>query len=167
MTTTDLAANLPDDRGEFTGSDGKLYHIATGVFDANGVPLDHLGPWLTCDGCNPVRVVQADTRISETQDDTLIALRVQFAIAKAAADDANEHLEAVKAKLKSAVYEASGNATRSELHVPGYVPLALTYGESWRLSMPALKARYPQVYVELAKRSGSWKLEERKVKGNV
>jgi len=148
-----------NERGEFTGPDGKLYHLV-------GTPQDpgfatHQGPWLTCDGCNPVVVV-------EPQDDPatgtsrLIELRGRYAAAKQAADAAAETLKTATNKLKSALTEASGGAYRVTLKVEGFKPLNLTYVESWRINTKRFKAEQPAVYVEYAERSGSWRLEQSK-----
>jgi hypothetical protein len=147
-----------NDRGEYTAQDGKLRHLAQAPMPGNDQP-EHEGPWLTCDGCNPVQVVRAGAD-EHGPFFQLEALRAEYAEAKAAADAAAERLKAVKAKLQTALTEATNGAYRASLHVPGYKPLNLTYVESWRLDTKALQAAQPAVYVEFAKRSGSWRLEE-------
>lgn len=142
-----------NDRGEFTDADGSLWHRTAVVFS------DHEGPWLTCDGCNPVQVVRAGA--DEHGPFFLLAdQRREYAEAKAQADAADERLKAAKDKLKSALSEATNGAYRVSLEVPGFKPINLTYVESWRLDTKALQAQHPAVYVEFAKRSGSWRLEE-------
>ena len=149
-----------NDRGEFT-ADGKLYHWPLHSGELWGGDR-HEGPWLTCDGCNPVQVLRVDSLPVEPGGNVnrLEILRAEYAEAKAAADAADERLKAAKDKIKTALSEATNGAYRVSLDVPGYRPLNLTYVESWRLDTKALQAQHPAVYVEFAKRSGSWRLEE-------
>lgn len=146
-----------DNRQEYTDAKGKVFHD-TQVDDA-GVPggrtdVQHVGPWLLCDTCNPVWPIDG------SKDDTLAGLRIEYDAAKAAAASATERLEAVKAKLK--VRMAVEGATRTELQVPGYRPLTLTYSEKWTLDSKAIKAEQPLIYVQYAKQGSSWTLAEAK-----
>jgi hypothetical protein len=142
----------PEHRGEWTDPKGKLHHRT-----ANG--SEHVGSWLTCDTCNPVQVVgepAVETRLG--------MLRAEYAEAKAAKERADEREAELKAKLKTALAEATGGALRSALHVPGYPPLLLTYGERWTVDSKALKADLPMVYAQFAKLGGSWAMTESKAK---
>jgi hypothetical protein len=150
-----------NERGEYTGADGKLWHLNPRLTSED--IQDHEGPWLTCDGCNPVQVVRAGAD-EHGPFFQLGDLRREYAEAKAAADAAEERRKAASDKLKGALSEATNNAYRVSLHVDGYRPLNLTYVESWRLDTKALQAQHPAVYVEFAKRSGSWRLEESRAK---
>ena len=144
----------PEHRGEWTDPKGKLHHRT-----ADG--SEHVGSWLTCDTCNPVQVVQPDT---DTTGPELLFLRREYAEAKAAKERADEREAELKAKLKTALAEATNGALRSALHVPGYQPLLLTYGERWTVDSKALKADLPMVYVQFAKLGGSWTMTESKAK---
>ena len=145
-----------NDRGEFTGEDGQLRHVANSEAGKFVPPLVHEGPWLTCDGCNPVVVLEPN--VLEAPE--IVAARARYAEAKEAADAAAETLKAATAKLKSAMTEASGGAYRAVLNVPGFRPMNLTYVESWRVDTKRLKADHPLLYVDLAERSGAWRLEQ-------
>jgi hypothetical protein len=139
----------PEGRGEWVASDGKQYH-RTAAGD------EHVGSWLTCDACNPVAVVKAapDSRAAE--------LRAEYYAAKEAKDAAEERFKTVQGALKTALSEASGEALRSALHVPGYQPLTLTYGERWTVDSKRLKAEQPVTYAAYAKLGSSWTLQESK-----
>ena len=141
----------PEGRGEFADGKGKLHHRT-----ADG--SEHVGSWLTCDTCNPVQVIQTGARAG------LADLRAEYAEAEAEAKAAAERLAASKAKLKTALSEATNGALRSALHVPGYQPLTLTYGERWTVDSKALKAEQPLVYVQYAKLGGQWTMTETKAK---
>ena len=151
-----------NDRGEYTGADGKLYHQASVTLDGalDGIAI-HEGEWLKCDGCNPMRVVHipADAPWSDTVN-TLVDLRREYADASAEAKAADERLSAAKDKLKTALSEASAGALRAELRVAGYRPVTLIYTEPWRLDTKRLQAEQPAVYVEYAKRGSQWTLAE-------
>lgn len=142
-----------DNRQEYTDAKGKVFH-STDVENPPGVigPVEHVGPWLLCEVCNPVQVIAPEPGMSE-----LVALRAEYDQADKEAKAAAERLEAVKAKLKSAMAPTEGG-TRSALHIPGFPPLLLTYSESWRLDSKALKADAPTVWVGYAKQSTSWTL---------
>ena len=145
----------PEQRGEWTDPKGKLHHRT-----ANG--SEHVGSWLTCDTCNPVQVLDAVTYPDRWVD--VKDLRAAYAEAKAAKERADEREAELKAKLKTALAEATNGALRSALHVPGYQPLLLTYGERWTVDSKALKADLPMVYVQFAKLGGSWTMTESKAK---
>lgn len=152
-------------RGEFTGTDGKLYHNAA-TPEPMGVII-HEGEWLACDGCNPPVVVS----IGEVGDDgtlphkvALRDLRARYADLKAAKDKATEEFDAVKAKLQTALSEASGGAYRSTLLVPGFKPMTLIYTEPWRVDSKRLKAEQPAIYVQYAKQGSQWTLAESRAK---
>lgn len=150
----------PEQRGEYIDAKGKLYH-GTAAGD------EHVGSWLTCDTCNPVQVVTADPsyKPQQMEPEVLLAeLRAEYAEAKAATERADEMEAALKAKLKTALSEATGGALRSALHVPGFQPLLLTYGERWTVDSKALKAEQPLVYVQYAKLGGQWTMTETKAK---
>jgi hypothetical protein len=148
----------PDKRGEWTNAKGKLYHRT-----ADG--SEHVGSWLTCDACNPVQVVSVTPGFVGTTDNVFGYLRAEYAEAKQAADAAEERLKAAKGKLQTALSEATNGALRSALHVPGYKPLTLTYGERWTVDSKRLKAEQPLVYVTYAKLGHSWTLQESRGQG--
>jgi hypothetical protein len=141
-------------RGEWTAPDGKTYHRT-----ADG--SEHVGTWLTCDACNPAVVVHPQDD-PETGTSRMIALRAEYAAAKQAADAAAERFNAAKAKIRAALSEATNGALRSALHVPGFKPLTLTYGERWTVDSKALKAEQPLTYVQYAKLGSSWTVAESK-----
>jgi hypothetical protein len=143
----------PDKRGEWTDAKGKLYHRT-----ADG--SEHVGTWLTCDACNPVQVVHSDTDPFSPEDVALTQMRAEYAEAKQAAEAAEERFKAAKGKLQTALSEATNGALRSALHVPGYKPLTLTYGERWTVDSKRLKAEQPLVYVTYAKLGSNWTLQE-------
>lgn len=149
---TDVQTN---DRGEFTLTGGKLMHRV------NNDGLIHEGPWLNCDGCNPVVVVEPKDDPA-TGTSKLIALRGEWATAKRLEKEAKERATTATAKLKAALAEASGGALRAALHVPGFKPMTLTYTEPWQFSMDALKAAEPETYVKYAQKkpNGQWTLAE-------
>lgn len=144
----------PEHRGEWTDAKGKLYHRTA---DAS----EHVGSWLTCDTCNPVQVVQP-TDDPATGTSRMIALRAEYAAADKAAKAAAERLATAKAKLKTALTDATGGALRSALHVPGFPPVLLTYSERWTVDSKALKAEQPVIYVAYAKQGTAWTLTEGK-----
>lgn len=154
----------PEQRGEWVDTrTGKLYHRPPGSNPDLDTP--HVGSWLTCDACNPVQVVRADPsyKPQQMEPEVLLAeLRAEFAEAKAEADAAAERLKAVKGKLQTALSEATNGALRSALHVPGYRPLTLTYGERWTVDTPRLKAEQPVTYAAYAKLGSNWTLAESK-----
>lgn len=154
----------PEKRGEGVDAKGKLFHLAVVTVGGDGnyeqETVQHVGSWLTCEACNPVQVVNANT-VTEARP-VLIDLRAEYADAKAAADAADERLKAAKAKLQTALSEATNGALRSALHVPGYLPLTLTYGERWTVDSKRLKAEQPVTYVQYAKLGSSWTLQESK-----
>lgn len=156
-----------NDRGEFF-AEGKLYHETLLVQNGETVTTAHEGPWLNCDGCNPVAVVSvpADLHAQTPLAVTLVALRVEWGEAKAQAKEIKERVDTATAQLKAAIAEASGNATRAALHVPGFKPMTLTYTEPWQFDMDALKASEPETYVKYAhkKSNGQWTLSESRVK---
>lgn len=149
----------PEQRGEWTDTrNGKLYHRPPGANPELDPP--HVGSWLTCDTCNPVQVVAWSLQ----ENTELASLRNEYAEAAQAAKAAAEREAGLKAKLKTALSEATNGALRSALHVPGYQPLLLTYGERWTVDSKALKAEQPVVYVQYAKLGSSWTLAESKAK---
>lgn len=156
---TDVQTN---DRGEFTDASGKLYHqVATKQPPQNiGDYAVHEGPWLNCDGCNPVVVVSVPTETAGGQ--TLVALRGEWSEAKRLEKEAKERATLATGKLKAALAAASGGALRAALHVPGFKPMTLTYTEPWQFDMAALKAAEPETYVKYAQKKpgGQWTLAE-------
>lgn len=151
---TELQISEANERGEFTGTDGQLYHLAHTDPPSLGRHT-HEGAWLDCHGCNPPVVVTepaVETRLG--------MLRMEYATAKDASAAAEERLKAVKGKLQTALSEATNGAYRSELRVPGFKPMTLVYTEPWTLDTKRLKAEAPAVYVEYAKRSSRWTLAE-------
>lgn len=157
---TDVQTN---DRGEFTGVDGKLYHYAQ-RHELLKTTLTHEGAWLNCDGCNPVvAIIIPESLPAETElAATLAGLRAEYGEAKKAEREAKERATTATAKLKAALAEASGNALRSALHVPGFKPVTLTYTEPWQFDTNALKAAEPETYVRYAQKkpNGQWTLAE-------
>lgn len=147
-----------DNRQEFV-RDGKTYHKTTiQRADVPGVILEdveHIGPWLLCDTCNPVQVVDAWTPYWR-------ALRQEYDEAKKAEKAAAERAKSATDKLKAALAEATSNATRAALNVPGYKPLFLSYSEPWTVDTKALKAEQPLIYVQYAKQGTRWTLIEGK-----
>lgn len=143
-------------RGEFSSPvDGRLMHLSPNSQDA----VDHEGPWLSCDGCNPVVVVEPKDDPA-TGTSQMIALRAEWSEAKAQERAAKERLDAAKAKLQAALAEASGGAYRATLVVPGFKNMNLTYSEPWALDTAALKIAHPAVYVEYAEKGSRWTLSE-------
>lgn len=150
-----------NDRGEFTGTDGKLHHQVS-VPQAPDFAI-HEGDWLSCDGCNPPVVVEAEPH-NLNQTSELYDLRGRYAELKAAKDKATEEFDAVKGKLQTALAEASGGALRAELRVPGFKPMTLIYTEPWRVDSKRLKAEQPAIYVQYAKQGSQWTLAESRAK---
>jgi hypothetical protein len=148
----------PDKRGEWTDAKGKLFHRT-----ADG--SEHVGSWLTCDTCNPVSVVQAANASGVLAQQELAALRAEHYAAEQEFNAAKEKFEGLKAKLKTKLSEATNGALRSALHVPGYKPLTLTYGERWTVDSKRLKAEQPLVYVTYAKLGSNWTLQESRGQG--
>lgn len=155
----------PEDRGEYTDAKGKLFHNVDTYPNGTLEVTAHVGSWLTCDACNPVQVVQADHTTGVFAQQELALLRAEFAEAKQAAEAAEERLKAAKGKLQTKLSEATNGALRSALHVPGYKPLTLTYGERWTVDSKRLKAEQPLVYVTYAKLGSSWTLQESRGQG--
>lgn len=140
-------------RGEWVDGKGKTYHRT-----ADG--SEHVGTWLTCDGCNPVQVVQASNASGLLIQQELVSLRAEHYAAEQEAKAATERLKAVKGKLQAKLSEATNGALRSALHVPGYKPVTLTYGERWTVDSKRLKAEQPVIYAGYAKLGSSWTLQE-------
>lgn len=148
-------------RGEWTAPDGKAYHTVPVTHPSYGEgTADHVGTWLTCDACNPVQVLDAVTYPDRWVD--VKDLRAEYAEAKQAAEAAAERFSAAKAKIRTALSEATNGALRSALHVPGFKPLTLTYGERWTVDAKALKAEQPLTYVQYARLGSSWTVAESK-----
>jgi hypothetical protein len=139
----------PEHRGEWTDAAGKLYHRT-----ADG--SEHVGSWLTCDACNPIAVVYGASSDPETY--AMVDLRAAYDEAEREYKAAEEKLKAVKDKLRTQLSEATNGALRSALHVPGYQPITLTYGEAWTVDSKKLKAEQPLVYVQYAKLGSRWTL---------
>lgn len=144
---TDVLTNA---RGEYTGADGKVWHLNPN----SQAPYDHEGLWLSCDECNPV------VQVGVTQE--LAQLQAEWAAAKAAKKQADEREKAATAKLKTAMFAASNNAPRSLLVIEGVEPVGLTLSEPWTLDTKRLQAEQPQVYVQYAKQGERWTLAARK-----
>lgn len=149
-------------RGEFAGTDGKLWHQSPA---GPGYPT-HQGEWLACDGCNPPVVVDTSGWSGEVGAPQLplVQLRAQYDYLKKVRDAAVEEFETVKAKLQTALSEASGGAYRSTLLVPGFKPMTLIYTEPWRVDSKRLKAEQPAIYVQYAKQGSQWTLAESRAK---
>lgn len=149
-------------RGEFFAA-GKLHHDAPQQVFIDG-HTSHEGPWLNCDGCNPVVHVEAASE--GFAQDNLRDLRREWSEAKAQAKEAKERVDAATAKLKAALAEASGNATRAALHVPGFKSMTLTYTEPWQFDTQGFKTTNPELYAAWAskKPGGQWTLAESKAK---
>jgi hypothetical protein len=147
-----------EQRQEFTDPTGKLFHN-TGVGDDM---RQHVGSWLTCDACNPVQVVKADHKSGVFDQQELALLRAEYDTAKAAKDKAEEEFKTIQAKLRTSLSEATRGALRSALHVPGYRPITLTYGERWTVDSKRLKAEQPVTYAAYAKLGSNWTLQESK-----
>lgn len=147
---TDVQTN---DRGEWADAAGKLWHY---VADAAA----HEGPWLNCDGCNPVVVVDAVTAQGRWVD--LKDARAEWGEAKRLEREAKERAATATAKLKAALAAASGGALRAALHVPGFKPMTLIYTEPWQFDVKALQASEPLTYVKYAQKKpgGQWTLAE-------
>lgn len=146
----------PNGRGEFY-ADGKLWHHAEQ--ESPFVSTKHEGAWLTCDGCNPIVVVELTDDPAKLRD-----LRAEYAEASKLAKAAEERFKAAKGKLQTALAEASGGAYRAALVVPGYKPVNLTYSEPWTLDTKRLKAEQPGLYVEYAVQGHRWTLAESRSK---
>lgn len=144
-------------RQEFV-RDGKTYH--TTEIDGAGEVV-HVGTWLLCDTCNPVQVVDAKDDLPDGTS-TLVRLRTEYDEAKKAEKAAAERAKAATDKLKTALADATNNATRAALNVPGYKPLFLSYSEPWTVDTKALKAEQPLIYVQYAKQGTRWTLTEGK-----
>lgn len=158
----DVATNA---RGEFADAQGKLWHTVS-VSEPGDVytSTNHEGAWLNCDGCNPVVHVEAASE--GFAQDNLRDLRREWSEAKAQAKEAKERVDAATAKLKAALADASGNATRAALHVPGFKPMTLTYTEPWQFDTQGFKTTNPELYAAWAskKPGGQWTLAESKAK---
>lgn len=148
-----------NDRGEYTGTDGKLYHRVPHV----GLDAIHEGEWLACDGCNPPVVVNTDY-MPTVGDLSLSELRARYDDLKKVRDAAVEEFDTAKSALQHALGEASGGAYRSTLLVPGYRPMTLIYTEPWRVDSKRLKAEQPAIYVQYAKQGSQWTLAESRAK---
>jgi hypothetical protein len=79
--------------------------------------------------------------------------------AKAAAQALKDCTDAIKLELTTAAPGASRVDLAGGAHGPA---LQLTYSESWRVDATRLKAEQPVLYVQYAKKSGSWSLAEAK-----
>lgn len=91
----------------------------------------------------------------------LDALAARYAHLKPQVDELTELLKTVTDAIKTEMALETSSAPRSLLaspHLPGYL-LQSAYRESWRLDMKRLKAEHPLIYVQLAKKSGSWRLD--------
>jgi hypothetical protein len=92
----------------------------------------------------------------------LDALAAQYAVLKPKLDELTELLKTVTDAIKAEMALATGSAPRATLaspHLPGYL-LQSAYRESWRLDTKRLKAQHPLIYATLAKKSGSWRLDQ-------
>jgi hypothetical protein len=94
----------------------------------------------------------ADTRLAQLQE--------QYAQAKADADEANSRLKAITDALKVELTTVAPEQARIQLvGGEGRPALRLAYSESWRVDAKRLKAEQPVLYVQYAKKSGSWSLK--------
>lgn len=144
-----------NERGEYTGTDGKLYHETPVTHPTYGEGFaQHEGEWLKCDTCNPLKVLRA------TPDTELAELRARYADLKRIKDAATEEFDAVKSKLQHQLSEATNGATRAVLYVDGHKPMNLTYSEPWTVDSKRLQAEQPLIYVQYARQGKRWTMAE-------
>jgi len=102
-------------------------------------------------------------RIQTEPGTRLEQLHQQYAELKAAADEAADRLKAIVAALKVEMTTAAGpDFTKVVLATEGCRPVQTYWKESWRLDTPRLKAEQPELYVQYAKKGGTWVLDSPK-----
>lgn len=100
--------------------------------------------------------------VQPTASERLATLHALYADAKAAADEAEERLDAIKAGIKAELAQAAPEGSQRIL-LPadpetGGPALTLTYSERATFDSRRFKREDPETYVRYAKFSGTWTL---------
>lgn len=94
------------------------------------------------------------------RDSRLDQLAARYDAVKARADAAAAELAEVKEAIKSELATAPGAGGEAVLRSEHlYSPLRLHAVTSWRVDAKSLKASAPEVYVQYARQSTSWRLD--------
>lgn len=101
-------------------------------------------------------------QVKPRSNSELAQLHALYADAKSRAASAAEDLKTITDAIKLKLSESSPGAAKVDLIPANGVDapaLRLNYVESWRVDARKLKAENPEVYVQYAKKSGSWRLD--------